>query len=126
MSNEETTQWNSHKDLFEGRKLSHQGHAFFFAEDYMKARIYYEKCLERVEAKNHKKLAICSEELERVYLILGEQQKPVEILTKSLEIRLSVYGEQHSTTATSYNNLGHLYRNLGDHRKAIEMFTKSG
>ena len=47
------------------------------------------------------------------------------MLTKSLEISLSVYGEQHLATVTPYNNLGHLYSKLGDHQKAIEMLTKS-
>ena len=41
------------------------------------------------------------------------------MLTKSLEIKLSVYGEQHSATAASYNNLGLL--TLTYHQKAIEM-----
>ena len=47
------------------------------------------------------------------------------MLTKSLEIDISVYGELHSATAISYDNLGGLYSDLGDHQKAMEMLTKS-
>ena len=43
---------------------------------------------------------------------LGDHQKAIEMLTKSLEIEISVYGEQHSATAISYNNLGQLYSKL--------------
>ena len=105
-SKKEIAHWNSHKDLFKGRKFFHQDHAFFLAEDYMRAKGYYEKSVTIIKAKNYTKLAICCGELGGVYSILDEFQKAMEMLTKSLEISLSVYGEQHSATATSYNNLG--------------------
>ena len=50
----------------------------------------------------------------------------IEYLTQSLAIIRATLGEQHPSTATSYNlNLGNAYGSKGDYDKAIEYYTKS-
>ncbi len=46
-------------------------------------------------------------------------------LTKSLNVRLKIIGENHCDTAISYSNLGILYNRLGRIEKSIECFSKS-
>ena len=49
----------------------------------------------------------------------------MEYYTKSLEIYLSIFGENHPNVATSYSNIGLIYYNQGDYSKALEYFEKS-
>ena len=44
---------------------------------------------------------------------------------KSLKIRQNLFGENHSFTAQSLNNLGFLYNILGNLEKAEEFYLKS-
>ena len=43
---------------------------------------------------------------------------------KSLAIRLATLGENHSSTATSYFNIGHLYYKKKENSKALEYLKK--
>ena len=55
---------------------------------------------------------------------LNEHEQAREYLEKSLAIRLSIYGEEHSDVARSYNNLGAVFLKLGEHEQARECFEK--
>ncbi|XP_078345307.1 uncharacterized protein LOC144630817 [Oculina patagonica] len=44
---------------------------------------------------------------------------------KALEIRKTIYGEQHAKVARSYNNLGNVYRHLGQYNEAKEYHEKA-
>jgi hypothetical protein len=56
---------------------------------------------------------------------LGDANKAVVYLEKSLEIRLELFGEEHPGVATTYNNLGSAWRVLGDANKAVVYYEKS-
>ena len=45
--------------------------------------------------------------------------------SKSLVIKLATLGENHSLTATSYNNIGLAWSNKGNYTKALEFYMKS-
>lgn len=49
----------------------------------------------------------------------------MEYYEKSLEIRLSIYGEQHLDVAYSYENLFEIYTALGNTAKAEEYKKKA-
>ena len=48
----------------------------------------------------------------------------MEFSLKALDIRKKSLGEDHSDTATSYNNIGSIYHALGDLNKALEFSLK--
>ena len=48
-----------------------------------------------------------------------------EINQELLNIRLSVFGENHPDVATSYNDIGLVYKGLGEYAKALEYHEKS-
>lgn len=49
----------------------------------------------------------------------------LEYEEKALEIRLSLFGNEHSDTADSYNNIGGTYTGLGNHQRALEYQEKA-
>jgi len=60
-----------------------------------------------------------------MYDELGEYNKAIEFHNKALTIRLDTLGDNHSSTATTYNNLGIAWSNKGDYDKAIEFYNKA-
>ena len=42
-----------------------------------------------------------------------------------MEICEKILGQEHPSTATSYNNIGGVYDNLGDYDKALEYYSKA-
>jgi len=49
----------------------------------------------------------------------------LEYLQKSLDILIKIYGEEHPSTATFYNNIGSVYKSQGKYEKALEYYQKS-
>ena len=49
----------------------------------------------------------------------------MEYNEKSLNIRLSIFGECHPDVAMSYNNIGGVYYSQCDYAKALEYYEKS-
>ena len=43
----------------------------------------------------------------------------------ALEIRLALYGENHSEVAVCYNNIGYVYGEMGDYTQALELYEKA-
>ena len=61
----------------------------------------------------------------RIYYISGEPDKAIEYYEKSLKIKLATLGENHPSTATSYNNIGLTWDSKGEYDKAIEYYEKA-
>jgi CHAT domain-containing protein/tetratricopeptide (TPR) repeat protein len=55
----------------------------------------------------------------------GKYAEAMPLAKKALEIRLTLLGEKHHDTATSYNNLGSLYQAMGDYGKAEPLLEKA-
>ena len=59
------------------------------------------------------------------YYDTGDYNKSLHFYEKSLEINLATLGDNHPSTATSYNNIGLAYYSKGQFDKAIEYYEKS-
>ena len=55
----------------------------------------------------------------------GWLEEIVNLRKKILDICITLYGENNSETATSYNNVGYSYGNLGDEKAALEYKLKA-
>ena len=101
------------------------------AEDYFtKARKIMET--EQKDSENNSKTSkIMEMEAETLanfgslYENMGNLKKAEEFHLKSLTIRQSLYGENHTDLATSMNNLGLLYKKMQNLPKAEEFYLKS-
>ena len=56
---------------------------------------------------------------------IAEYEKAQELYSQVLEIRKRVLGEEHSATATSYNNLAGVYDSQGKYKKAKGLYEKA-
>ncbi len=70
------------------------------------------------------KIVIEYNNIGRMYKMLGEYDKAIEYLEKSLDIRKQIYGEKHEATAKAYNVLGSLYQEISKDQND-EYFNKS-
>ena len=61
----------------------------------------------------------------RVYWALGEHNQAKELLEKALVIHKKIFGEDHASVATSYNNLASVYNSLGEYNQAKELLEKA-
>ena len=55
----------------------------------------------------------------------AKYDKAIEIYTRNFALCEKLYGVEHASTATSYNNVGSVYDNLGDYDKALEYTSKA-
>ena len=53
-----------------------------------------------------------------LYVDQGKYKDALPLYEKALELYIDIYGQNHSTTATSYNNLAFLYQSLGNYNDA--------
>ena len=56
---------------------------------------------------------------------MGDYPKALEYYQKALAIKEKVLGEEHPSTATSYNNIGGVFDSRGDYPKALEYYQKA-
>jgi tetratricopeptide (TPR) repeat protein len=56
---------------------------------------------------------------------MGEYEKALEYLQRSLNIRLKIYGEEHPDVAETYNSIGYAYVIKGEYEKALEYYKKT-
>ena len=101
-------------------------------------KAYYQKALSYMQEINYHK---AKEEFEehippgiknanilsdygRIYYILGEYDKAIGYYEKALKIRKVSLGENHPSTATSYNNIGSAWHRKGEYDKAIGYYEK--
>ena len=60
-----------------------------------------------------------------VYDREGEYQKAKELYEKAIRINERVFGEEHSNTVISYNNLAGVYAAQGECKRALIFYRKS-
>ena len=60
-----------------------------------------------------------------VYYSLGEYNQAKELHGKALVIRKKIFGEDHASVATIYNNLALVYTSLGEYNQAKELNEKA-
>ena len=60
-----------------------------------------------------------------VYQDLGQYNEAKEYYEKALIINKKIFGEEHASVATSYNNLGSVYQHLGQYNEAKEYHEKA-
>jgi tetratricopeptide (TPR) repeat protein len=53
---------------------------------------------------------------------MGAYEKAEPLYLKALKIHQKVLGEEHPSTATSYNNLAELYKSMGTYEKAEPLY----
>ena len=59
------------------------------------------------------------------YLLQNTFDKSFDYLSKALEIRENIFGEEHKETARSYFRLGILYEKMSNFEKAIYYIDKA-
>ena len=59
------------------------------------------------------------------YSLQGKHQTALDCFKKALEIRTSLYGENHSVVAETYNSIGLTYSEMGYHQKAFDFVKKA-
>ena len=70
-------------------------------------------------------LHVAFNNLGSLYDNMGNLPKAEEFYLKSLKIYQNLFGENHSSVATSFNNLGILYKKIGNRQKGEEFCLKS-
>jgi len=125
MSDKEFTHLEYQNKLSLKTNLFHQAETFYNSHDYAKAIQYYEKFLEKEENTDNKLLASLYNNLGLAYFNEGTLLKAIKCHLKALEIKKSIYGEQHAEVVISLNSLGAAYYSISDYPKAIEYHTKS-
>ena len=105
--------------------------------NYDKALEYYEKSLKikmkllsqaKLESEKDsliESLAVTYNNIGNIYILQKDYEKALKYQEKSLDIKLSLYGELHPSIAISYTNLGRLYLEQNDYDSAISYFQKS-
>ena len=88
--------------------------------------LLFEKCFEIGEDNLEKKRYADLLSQYSLYLdTIAEYEKALENATKALDIRRSLFDENHADVATSYNNVGVTYKYLGRDEKALENLMKA-
>ena len=65
------------------------------------------------------------EQLGKLYNEVGEYAKALPLYEKALTTHQNILGEEHPSTATSYNNLAALYESMGEYAKALPLHEKA-
>jgi len=97
---------------------------------YIKALSYMEQIRYDEAKEEFEKIAPNIDDVEilsdyaKIYYILGDYDKAIEYYEKSLNITLATLGENHPSTATSYNNIGSAWYSKGEYDKAIAYYEK--
>ena len=89
--------------------------------------IYFESLvnlLERLEIENEK-IGYFFNHFGNIYCHLGLYQKAEPLYLKYLKISEKVLGEEHPSTATSYNNLAFFYYGQGDYNRAYNYMKRA-
>ena len=99
-----------------------------YMADYSLALHYYEQAFnyaERCYGPDHKAVATCYGSMGVVYKTLGEHEKALDCLNKSLDINIKTLGEKNADVALSLNNLGSLYSEMGKYEEALDYHLKA-
>jgi tetratricopeptide (TPR) repeat protein/CHAT domain-containing protein len=106
--------------------------ADFFEAKHEEARVLgssirlYGEAARRFEAAAERAWqATCYHNVAGVHDRRGEYAKALEGYRKALDIRLAVYGEQHSDVATGYNNIAAVHYRQSEYAQALEGYQKA-
>ena len=77
--------------------------------------------------RDHPAVANCYNSLGDVHREMGDCNRALEYLSKSLAMRIALYGagKDHPYIANSYHSLDEVYREIGDYKLSLEYYTKS-
>ena len=124
LSGDEVSHFKTHVKTSKKSELFAQAEAYYQAEDYEKAKQFYENFLAQEGNKN-------AEEEERSYNNLGlacdklgDNEKAIEYHKKSIEAARKIDGHKH-LLAASYQNLASAYCNVERYKNAIECYNIS-
>jgi tetratricopeptide (TPR) repeat protein len=95
---------------------------------YQEAKHWVERALNFFDDEHGNNLGLKAHLLSDIgytYSGLGDHKRGLEYKEKALAIRLELFGERHSDTATSLDNIGTEYSDLGDHKRALEYEEKA-
>ena len=86
---------------------------------------FAENIIKKVNMENELVQAEMKAALAYLLEYIAEYEKAKELYSQVLEIRKRVLGEEHSATATSYNNLAGVYDSQGKYKKAKGLYEKA-
>ena len=109
------------------QKLFIQGYQAHLGGKYKESIEFYEKQLALlIENKSNQiEIAKAYSSLSVSFKNIGDYKKSVDLQTKALEIRKTVFGEIHAHVAESLSNLGVTYQAIGEYQKALECNEKA-
>lgn len=88
--------------------------------------------LDEAETLCKEKLGLDNKTAAQIYQAKGiyydytdDLNKSIEMFYKALEIRIRIFGEEHSDVADTYNSIGIIYSKKSNRDKALEYFTRS-
>lgn len=98
-------------------------------KEYLEERIQKDLDLEEYSKNDEtywlKNMATLYNNLSGIYSLQGDYLLALSCITKSLEIRKSIYHDDHELIATTYNNMSAVYRELGKYDQAMEYSLKA-
>ncbi len=98
-----------------------------FTADYNKALHYYERALKiqlSVFGENQLEIAQCYNNVGYVYSLLEDNDKALDYLNKSLQIKL-LQPNGNTDIANTYNNIGAVYDTRQEYHKALDYYKKA-
>jgi len=105
--------------------LFKQGETFFNAQNFEKARKYYEEFLKRRGNKKNEATGGSYCNLGLISQSLGSYEEAIKFHSKALEIYRVIHGEFHKNTANAYNNLGMTFRSMAQYDEAEEYHSRA-
>jgi len=108
--------------------LNYLGTVAYWQDDFDGALGYYNRALALLDGNDKKTRVARATTLSHLgitYDTMGRDIEAEKVYLESLQIRLSLYGENHPATATINGNLASLYSNRGDLERAAEYVQKA-
>jgi tetratricopeptide (TPR) repeat protein len=119
--------WQQNAELFAPRYLSRliwlQAYPSYHRGQYLEIKSLVEKALRLFQQRNENDFELKANLLNDLgfsYGELADYKRALEYDEEALEIRKSLFGEEHPETAMSFNNVGAAYGRLGNHERSLE------
>jgi len=88
----------------------------------LRLAIEAKKLIEKEDTHTSEEIVEMNNNIGHSYAAMGDYDKAIELLKKSLEINL---GEDHPFTTSSYNTIGFAWNNKGEYDKAIKYYERA-